>query len=125
MFNDQLSVDVVEVTGSLKRRVAETEQRLVRLLIPTFLHQPSRRFGAEVDADNERDCWDEGGAELQTPGDGADIVDCEVGAESKEDAECGPWMLLERLKGRQEVYIHICQDMTKPPRMRAGTFSAA
>lgn len=51
----------------------------------TVLHQPTRRFGTEVDADGEEEGRDEGRAEFETPGDVANIFDDDIGAETEKD----------------------------------------
>lgn len=87
---DQLGVDVVEITSSLKRGVAETKQGLVGLAVETLLHVPTRRFGAEVDADDQRNSREEGRSELETPGKLSDVVHGKIGAETEEDTESCP-----------------------------------
>jgi len=52
-------MDIVQVSCSLKRVVAQTDKGLVSLRVITFLHVPTRRFRAEVDADQERYSGDE------------------------------------------------------------------
>ena len=42
-------MDVVQVTGSLDGRVAETADGLVRLVVTPLHDEPTRRLGAEVD----------------------------------------------------------------------------
>lgn len=63
----------------------------------TVLHQPTGRFGAEVNADGEEEGGDEGRAEFKTPRDVADIFDDYIGAETEEDTWCCQYSnLIER-----------------------------
>jgi hypothetical protein len=89
-FDLELAVNVVQVAGSLDWVVAEAEKRRVSLLIAVLLHEPTWRFRAEVDAEGERNSWDESGSDLKAPSDGSDLVDSEVGAEAQENSESGP-----------------------------------
>lgn len=52
------------------------------------LHEPAGGLGAEEDANHEDEGGDEGRTELETPGNGTDILDNHVGAEAQEDT-CG------------------------------------
>lgn len=59
---------------------------MICLIVPPFLHQPTRRLGAEPNAEDERNGGDESRSELQSPGDGASIDDSKIGASPEEDA---------------------------------------
>ena len=50
-----------------------------------MFHEPTRRFGAEVDAGGEDERGNECGSELEAPGDVASVFDDYVGAETEED----------------------------------------
>lgn len=65
---------IVEIAGSLKRRVSQSQERLVGEVVPLLLHQPPRRLGAEVDAEEKWDGGDEGRAQLQPPRDFPDVL---------------------------------------------------
>ena len=85
-----LGENVVKVARGLELRVAESAERLEGVTVAAFFDKPAGRFGAEVHAKDEWDGGDECRAKLETPGDCSDVVDCQVGAESEEDAESGP-----------------------------------
>jgi len=84
----------------------------------------------KVDTKGEGDGGKESRSELKTPCNLANTLKCEIGGETQEDTE-------RRLKWREirhgtlkKIFVnllltHICQDMTRPPRIFAGTFSAA
>ena len=61
------AVRVVEVAGSLERRVAETQERIVGLGVFALFHEPAGALRDEVDAQDEGHGGDESRAELQTP----------------------------------------------------------
>ena len=56
----------------------------------TFLDVPSRGFRAKVYPNNQRNRGDEGGSQLQPPCNIPNVVNCQVGAETQEDAKRGP-----------------------------------
>lgn len=89
-FDFDLSVDVVEVTGCLNGVIPQAEQRPVCITHPTFLDKPSGRLGAEKYPHGQRNCGNEGGTKLQSPGNGSSVFHRKVGAESEEDAKCRP-----------------------------------
>lgn len=45
----------------------------------TLLHVPTRRLGAEVDANGERNSRDEGRTDLEAPGDLGHVLDDDIG----------------------------------------------
>lgn len=90
LFLLQETMCVVEITGSLERRVAQTAEGLERLDILLLAHQPSRRLRAEVDTKAQGNRRDEGRAELEAPGDLASVHNGHVGDGTKEDAKGGP-----------------------------------
>jgi hypothetical protein len=49
------------------------------------LHEPTRGLGAEEDTDEEDERWDEGRTKLETPGNGTNVLDDNIGAEPQED----------------------------------------
>ena len=49
------------------------------------LHEPTRRLRAEEDTDTEDERWDEGRAELKSPGNSASVLDDDIGAETQEN----------------------------------------
>lgn len=53
-----------------------------------MLHEPTRGLGAKEDPNEEDEGWDEGRTELETPSDGTNVFDNDVGAEAQEDT-CG------------------------------------
>ena len=55
----QLCVDVINVASYLNRIISQLDHRFPRVGISIFLHQPTRRFGAEINQADEGDCWDE------------------------------------------------------------------
>ena len=89
-FKLDLRVDVVDIASGLKRRVSQTKQRAVRLVVPVLLDVPARGFRAHENSDHEGNGRDEGRAKLQTPGDCARVDDGQIGAETEEDTEGGP-----------------------------------
>ena len=50
-----------------------------------MLHEPSRRFGAEENADTEDEGGDEGRTELKAPGNITSVFHNDVGAEAEKD----------------------------------------
>lgn len=50
-----------------------------------MLHEPTRRLGTKEDANAEDERGDEGGTELQAPGDATSVFDNNIGAEAQED----------------------------------------
>ena len=86
----KLNVDVVQVSGRLELGESQSDHRLPRLLVSVLLHEPSGRLGAEENSNCEREGGDEGGSELQSPGDGSGVLNDDVGGESEEDTEGGP-----------------------------------
>ena len=50
-----------------------------------MLHEPTRRLGAEVDADHEEERRDERGAKLKAPGNITSVLDNDVGAKAQEN----------------------------------------
>jgi hypothetical protein len=58
--------------------VSKPSEGLERLDGSTLFQKPSRRLGAEVDSDDEREGRDESRSELKTPGDGSDIRNDDV-----------------------------------------------
>lgn len=50
-----LSVDVIEIASSLERGIAESAKRSEGIRVSTLFDIPSRRFWAEINADQERD----------------------------------------------------------------------
>ena len=54
LFLIELCLDIVHVSCCLQRRVAESQQGLVSAIRLLLLEIPSRRFGAEVNADDSR-----------------------------------------------------------------------
>ena len=85
-----LSVDVVEITGGLERSISETAQRSVSIRLTTLLDVPTRRFWAEVNTNEERDCRNHRRSQLQSPCDRPDVVDRQIGAEPEENTERSP-----------------------------------
>lgn len=85
-----LGVDVVEIAGSLEGRVAQAAEGAKSVCVSAFFDVPSRRFGAEVDTNQEWNGGDHGRTELKTPTDGDDIVDGQIGTETEEDTEGSP-----------------------------------
>lgn len=79
---EQLDVRIVHVPGGNHGRVAKTAHGCVGLGVAALLHQPTGRLGTHEDHDGERDGGDEGGSELQAPGNVADVFDGGVGAET-------------------------------------------
>src|SRR2546421_5944215 len=60
----KLGMDVVKITRCLERRASEAEERLVGRGVPALLHKPSRRLGAEPDAQDQRHRRDKSRAQL-------------------------------------------------------------
>lgn len=86
----QLSGDIVHVSGCLQLRVAEAAQGVEGLSDLLLLKIPTGRLGTEVDADEQRNCWDESRAKLQPPSDRANFIHCQVRAVSQHNAESRP-----------------------------------
>lgn len=57
---------VVQITSGLKFTVAESDQRSVGFLVALLFHEPSWRFGYEVD-EHKRECGDESTSKLIPP----------------------------------------------------------
>lgn len=142
----ELTVHVVHVARCLERRVAEAEEGAIRLRVTTFLDEPSGRLGAKGNADDEDQSRDARGTELETPcklahpgrvrvsdqtisraEDGiVSLEDREIRAESQENCyNISPDLALfgARCDYSLPKASHICHDMTRPPRIEAGTFS--
>jgi len=64
--------------------------RFEALSVSTVLHEPTRRFWAEEDADSENERWNEGRSELKAPCDASGILDNNVGTEAQEDTRNDP-----------------------------------
>lgn len=77
---------VVEVAGGDDGMIAQAFHGAEPLGVFPVLHEPTGRLGAEVDADAEDEGGDEGGAELETPGNVTGVFDDDVGAEAEEDS---------------------------------------
>ncbi|KAI6750394.1 hypothetical protein HG530_014675 [Fusarium avenaceum] len=90
-------VGVVEVASTNDGMSSELRHRNESLGESSMLHQPSRRLGTEVDAGGEEEGGDKGRTEFESPGDVADILDDDVGAETEEDTLC--WLLPEHDEG--------------------------
>lgn len=71
---DELDVGVVQVTSRLDLVVADLAHRCPGICEAPLFHVPTRRLGTHVDEDGEGDRGDEGGAELETPGDSARVL---------------------------------------------------
>lgn len=54
--------------------------------VSVVLHEPTRRLGAKVDAGSKHKGRDERRAKFKAPGNPADILKNDVGAEAEEDA---------------------------------------
>lgn len=80
---DDIGVVVVpggdDVVGS---QAAHRSESLGNLAV---LHEPTGRLGAEVDTNAENEGRDKGRTELETPRDGASVLDNNVGAETQKD----------------------------------------
>lgn len=85
-----LGVDVVQIAGGLEGCVAQAAEGAESVGVAAFFDVPSGGFGAEVDTDQEWDGGNHGRTELETPSNGHDIVDGQIGAETEEDTECSP-----------------------------------
>ncbi|KAL9099544.1 MAG: hypothetical protein Q9163_004976, partial [Psora crenata] len=85
-----LRMDIVEVPSGLERGVAETAEGAEGFGVETLFNIPPRGFRAEVDAHQEREGGDHGGAELETPADGDDVIDGQIGAEAQKNAKRRP-----------------------------------
>jgi hypothetical protein len=83
-------VDVVEISGSLQWAIAQSEKRSIGFPVVLLGHQPSRRLWAEPDPQNQGDCWNKRGAQLQSPSDITGIGHGKVCARSKENTESRP-----------------------------------
>lgn len=83
------TVDVVDVSGGLERRVPEPQQRILSVCVLVLLETPSKALRAEEGADDEKYGRDEGRGELQSPGNLARFADGQVGASPGKDA-CRP-----------------------------------
>lgn len=83
-------IGVVVVTGRDNGVSAKTVHGAETLGNLSVLHQPTRRLGAEEDADGEEQGGDEGRAELKTPSDLGNVLDDNVGAEAQEDTGDDP-----------------------------------
>lgn len=134
-------MDIIKIPRRLQMAVPQSLERDVCLLITTLLHVPPRRLGAEIDEEDEGDGGEEGGAELQTPGDITDFVENQISTETEEDAkgslnhtititvrkekERGEILEHNQTKDYSEKHTQSCQLMTSPPRILAGVFSAA
>jgi hypothetical protein len=90
VFLNKLRVNVIDIPGSLERRVSETKKRLVGLADLLLLHQPSRAFRAEPDTADKGHGGNEGGAELKTPCNSTHVHHDEICASSQENAKCRP-----------------------------------
>jgi hypothetical protein len=84
-----LRLNKVKVACGLQRHVAQSKERLVCALEVLLRNQPAGRLGADPDEEDEGDGGDEGGAELETPGDGAGVGNSEVGAGALLFLACG------------------------------------
>lgn len=56
------------------------------LSVSAMLHEPTRGLGAEEYADSQDEGWDEGGAQLESPGDIAGVLNNDICAEAQKDA---------------------------------------
>lgn len=75
-------IRVVVVSRSDDWVCTDLQEGLEGLGVSPVLHQPTGRFRAKVDTDDEDKGGDEGGSELQAPGDIAGVFDDDVGAEA-------------------------------------------
>lgn len=113
-LNLELCVNGIEIASGLDGVVTESQERAHSLGVSVPLcissksasctrlekglrrygarhtHAPTWRFRAEVDAQHQRDGWDHGGSELESPGNLASMGHGQVCAVSKEDTEGGP-----------------------------------
>lgn len=78
-------VGVVIISCANDGMIPQTPHRIVALGDFTMLHEPSRRFGAEEDADAKYEGGDEGRTELKAPGDITSVFDNDVGAKAQKD----------------------------------------
>lgn len=51
----------------------------------SVFHEPTGRLWAEKDTEAEKEGWDEGRSELETPSDVTSVFDNDVGGETQED----------------------------------------
>src|SRR3569833_66535 len=136
-------VDVVQVASSLQLRGPQAEERSPGLGVLLLLEKPSRTLGAHEDEEHQGDGGDEGGCELETPGDVARLPHGQVGAGSHEDTWENPdsvsklfflpqvarRMAAAQLPGAGTTCksspkaVHSCHDITMVPRMDVGVFS--
>ena len=101
---------VVQVSGGLERSIAKLQERLVRLSIPTLLHQPARRLWYERDAETERDGGDECGSELKTPGNRTSVHDAEISHETEEDAKGRPHLPAHDETATDAGWTHLSRE---------------
>lgn len=83
-------MNVVKVASCLNRSIAKLKKRAVSILVSALFDVPTRRLGAEEDTDKKGNSRNESTTELESPGDRADLVHGQVGAETQEDTEGGP-----------------------------------
>ena len=83
-------MNVVEVSSSLDIVESKKAQRSVCVGVSVFLHQPTGRLWAEEDTNDERDGWDHGRSELETPGDFSGSGNDQVGSETKDNTKGSP-----------------------------------
>lgn len=95
-------MDEVQVACGLEWTVSEAEKRLVCLADSSFLQEPTRRFGAEIDTNEKRNCWEERTSVLQSPCNVTSIDEHQVGACAKEDSKGCP-----HLPGHDETSSNI------------------
>jgi hypothetical protein len=92
--------------------------------VPAMLHEPTRRFRAEVDAGGKDEGRNEGRAKFKAPRNLANILKNDIGAKAEEDTFGVISQDFQQKKGNLPTVTQSCQNMTRAPRIRAGAISA-
>jgi len=83
-------MNVVKISSSLKRSVAETAKRLKSLAHLAPSNIPTRRLGTKVHTTQKGHSGYKCRSKLQTPGEGTGIFDSQVSAKAEEDSKGRP-----------------------------------
>lgn len=117
-----------KVSRGLQRSIPQSDEGFISFWISSLLHKPSRRFGTEPYPKQECSCWYESGSNFcyrvsqlwhssMFP-----EVDLRRRQARPSPAEATA-RLAEHPKNIPKA-VHVCHDMTKPPRIFSGALSA-
>ena len=82
LLETDLTVDVVKISGRLKRGITESAEGFESFPVSMLLDVPTRRFRAKIYSKHQGNGRDASGSQLQTPSQDTNLIQRQVGSQT-------------------------------------------